>query len=66
MSKTIGYVDEEGIFSLLATFNPQNPDDMEAGLMLLHDEEMNAHVKSYSLDLIEIVFRPDDLSGYGF
>ena len=66
MSKTIGYVDEEGIFSLLATFNPQNPDEIEKMFRLLNDEAMNATVRGYGPHQVEVVYRPDHLSGYGF
>ena len=66
MSKTIGYVDEEGIFSLLATFNPQNPDELEKMFRLLSDDEMNAAVRDYGPDQVEVIYRPDHLGGYGF
>ncbi len=66
MSKTIGQVNEEGSFSLLATFDPQNSDDIEQMFKLLNDEEMNAEVKDYGEDFVEVAYRPSDLSQYGF
>lgn len=66
MSKTTGYVNEKGSFSLLATFDPQNSNDMEEMLKLLHDEEMNAQVKDYGPDFVEVIYRPEDLDSYGF
>ncbi len=66
MSKTIGHVNEEGYFSLLATFDPRNSDDIEQMFKLLKDENMNAQVKDHSEDKVQILYRPEDLSSYGF
>ncbi len=66
MSKTIGQVNEEGIFKLKTTFDPQNSNDMEQMLKLLNDEDMNATVEDYGEDFVEVVYRPSDLSRYGF
>ncbi len=66
MSETTGHVNEEGVFSLKTTFDPQNSNDMEQMLKLLHDEEMNARVEDYGPDKVKVVYRPSDLSRYGF
>ncbi len=66
MSETIGHVNEEGVFELKTTFNPRNPNDMEQMLRLIHDEDMNATVEDYDENSVEVVYRPNDLSGYGF
>jgi hypothetical protein len=65
MSKTIGHVNEEGVFSLLATFDPQNSDDIEQMFRLLNDENMNAQVKEYGPDFVEVSYRPEDLGSFG-
>ncbi len=62
MSKITGHVNEEGSFSLLATFDPQNSDDMEQMLKLINDEEMNAEVKDYGEDFVEVAYCPSDLN----
>ncbi len=66
MSKITGHVNEEGSFSLLATFDPQNSDDMEQMFKLLDDENMNATVRDHDKDFVEVIYRPDRLSDYGF
>ncbi len=66
MSKTIGQVNEEGSFSLVTTFDPQNPNDIEQMFKLLDDENMNATVRDHAEDFIEVIYRPNDLSRYGF
>jgi hypothetical protein len=66
MSKTTGHTNKEGIFSLLATFDPRNSDDIEQMFKLLDDENMNAEVKEYGPDFVEVIYRPDRLSDYGF
>ncbi len=66
MSKITGHVNEEGSFSLKAIFDPQNPNDMEQMLRLIHDEDMNATVEDYGPDFVEVAYRPSDLSQYGF
>ncbi len=66
MSKTIGHVNEDGSFSLLATFDPRNSDGIEQMFKLLDDEDMNAEVKDYGEDFVAVIYRPDRLSDYGF
>jgi hypothetical protein len=66
MSKTIGQVNEEGVFELKTTFDPQNSNDMEQMMKLIHDEEMNAKVEDHDENSVEVVYRPSDLSRYGF
>ncbi len=66
MSKTIGQVNEEGVFELKTTFDPQNSNDMEQMLKLLGDEHMNAKVEDQGEDFVEVVYRPEDLDSYGF
>ncbi len=65
MSKTTGHVNEEGSFSLVATFDPQNPNDIEQMMKLLHNQEMNATVKDYGPDFVEVSYRPEDLGSFG-
>ncbi len=65
MSKITGHVNEEGIFSLKAIFDPQNSNDMEEMLRLIHDEEMNATVEDYGPDFVEVSYRPEDLGSHG-
>ncbi len=62
MSKITGHVNEEGSFSLQATFDPQNSDDMEQMLKLLNDEEMRAEVKEYGPDFVEVAYCPSNLN----
>ncbi len=66
MSETTGHVNEEGSFSLLATFDPRNSDDIEQMFKLLNNEDMNATVEDYGQDYVKVSFRPADLSQYGF
>ncbi len=66
MSETVGYIDNQGSFRLKTTFDPKNPNDMEQMLKLLSEEESNAQVEHYGPDFVEVLYRPDDLSRYGF
>ncbi len=65
MSKTIGHTNEEGSFSLVATFDPRNSDDIEQMFRLLNNQEMNATVKDYGPDFVEVSYRPEDLGSFG-
>ncbi len=50
----------------MATFDPQNPNDIEQMFKLLDDEDMNSEVKDHGEDFVEVIYRPDRLSDYGF
>ncbi len=64
MSKTTGYIDENGSFRLLIAFDPQNSNDMKQMLNVLRDEE-SATVKTYDSESVEVICRPDCFSDYG-
>ncbi len=66
MSETTGHVNEEGVFELKTTFDPRNNTDIEQMMRLLHNQEMNAQVKDYGPDFVEVIYRPEDLDSYGF
>ncbi len=65
MSETTGHVNEEGVFELKTTFDPRNNTDIEQMMRLLHNQ-INAQVKDYDSDFVEVIYRPEDLDSYGF
>jgi len=56
--KQIGGVDEEG-FYLLVTYETKDPEDTEAMLSVLSNPEVDAKVKGYDDDRVEVIVRLD-------